>query len=71
MSWKQKRLFEMSCNIAIRKAQCICIIMQENYRMFDSKIKLIPLFFTSVSMRNLVSSFSDFENKDHRSIKAQ
>lgn len=61
----------MSCNIAIRKAQCICIIMQENYRMFDSKIKLIPLFFTSVSMRNLVSSFSDFENKDHRSIKAQ
>ena len=71
MSWKQKCLFEMSCNIAIRKAQCICIIMQENYGMFDSKIKLISLFFTSVSMRNLVSSFSDFENKDHRSIKAQ
>lgn len=71
MSWKQKCLFEMSCNIAIRKAQCICIIMQKNFRMFDSKIKLIPLFLTSVSMRNLVSSFSDFENKDHRSIKAQ
>lgn len=71
MSWKQKCLFEMSCNIAIRKAQCICIIMQENYGMFDSKIKLIPLFFNSVSVRNLVSSFSDFENKDHRSIKAQ
>ena len=43
MSWKQKCLFEMSCNIAIRKAQCICIIMQKNFHMFDSKIKLIPL----------------------------
>lgn len=61
----------MSCNIAIRKAQCICIIMQKSFRMFDSKVKLIPLFFIFVSMRNLVSSFSDFENKDHRSIKAQ
>ena len=71
MSWKQKCLFEMSCNIAIRKAQCICIMMQKNFRMFDFKIKLIPLFFTSVSMRNLVSSFSDFETKDYRSIKAQ
>lgn len=71
MSWKQKCLFEMSCNIAIRKAQCICIIMKKKFRMFDSKIKLIPLFFTSVSMRNLVSSFSDFETKDYRSIKAQ
>lgn len=44
MSWEQKCLFEMSCNIAIWKAQRICIIMQKNFRMFDSKVKLIPLY---------------------------